>query len=166
MKLSSIGTRGLVVFLGDKEGFQYVTEGTWRQESQQRPPTANTKKLQELCAAVAPVNDAGSPCAFVNFAALKNLSPADPQAKPITPNPSRTAKWSIVVYENTTFYEIPSKLFTPLDVGSAGDAAVLVRRGAVLATIPKNNIPSGTFCVLVNMPAIGVEPQYGLQSSK
>jgi hypothetical protein len=164
MKLSSIGSRGLVVFLSNQDRFRYVTEGTWRQNSNiLTAPTPNTTKLQALGAAVAPVRDATS-TTFVNLDALANLAKETVPGTRYPPNPPpippTTGNFSVVVYETLTgasagqYYMVPSALFAQLAAGAEGDAAVLVRRGAVLAAIPTNSIPSGSFCVLVNIAGI------------
>jgi hypothetical protein len=157
VKFSDIGVRGLVVC--DREGqYRYVAEATWRKDGKVYPATESTKALQKLQAVVAPLDRA---VVFLNLDELPGAPPAtstDKSGRTRAAGESR-GPWSIVVSETdskgtTELTEVSSELSAPLDPGAEGDAGVLVRRGAVVAAIPKNSIPSGSFCVLVNLRGI------------
>jgi hypothetical protein len=60
----------------------------------------------------------------------------------------------LLIRENGKYYQLPANKLHPLDMADAGEANVLVRRGAVTAAIPNNDIPIGTDCVLVNLTEI------------
>jgi hypothetical protein len=154
MKLSDIGTAGLVVHTNKKD-YKYVTESDWRSKGTSVMTTPEVADLRRLQAAVAPIVSEGrSVTIFVNFDKLGGLS-ATGSSSP-TGKSTGSSEWSILVNEGSNLVEVPSELFATLDPGSLGDAAVLVRRGAVVATIPKNSIPSGSFCVLINLAGIKI----------
>ena len=163
VKLSNIGARGLVVFLGAgvADPYQYVEEGDWRAlAAAPNPLPQEATELAKLHAVVAPLSADSlghSRDVFVNFDEMPTLARTklQPKAQGQTTAPSQAQWGRLIVHENGNFYGIESSLFSPLDAGSLGDTFVLVRRGAIAAAIPRNNIPSGSFCVLVNLPAIG-----------
>jgi hypothetical protein len=146
MQLSDIGTRGLVVHTKNEE-YKYVTEETWR--SRGARSNRNVQDLKRLQAVIAPI---APTTVFVNFDLLKGLSPGVSSNGGGAPAPN--SEWTILVNEDANLVEVSSTLFETLDAGSLGDAAVLVRRGAVVAAIPQNSIPSGSFCVLINLAGI------------
>jgi hypothetical protein len=149
-KLSDIGARGLVVHDGEK--YFYVLEETWRNMVAPKPPP-NAPELVSLRAAVAvlaaePIN------VFVN---LNEISFGDAETRAASGDkpPSGTqSSRRVVLHDNDKYYEIPDAAWSTIDENSAGDARVLVKRGALVAAIPKNTIPSGTWCVLVNLKSL------------
>lgn len=156
MKLSSIGTRGLVVYTGNKDAagndiYKFITENDWR--IQGRPSTVGAP-LVGLNVVAAPVAGQPTKTIFVNFDELALLAPPVKPTGPAVPASAPAAAWTIIVNEGAMQTEVPDAIFSALTPGSEGDAAVLVRRGAVVAAIPQNSIPSGSFCVLVNLPGI------------
>ncbi|HEY4011945.1 MAG TPA: hypothetical protein VGM06_01295 [Polyangiaceae bacterium] len=160
-KLSNIGSRGLVVYKeGTKTGFKYITEADWRAKGQTltTPALQDLARLHVLVAPSVPNPAQGQPLSyFVNFDMIAQLNPVP--AAPATPGavPPKLVtgpEWSLIVNDKGTYTELPDALFDDLDAGSQGNAAVLVRRGALVASIPPNNIPSGSFCVLVNLTGL------------
>ncbi len=57
----------------------------------------------------------------------------------------------LLIQEDEKYYALAPTDFHPLEPEDAGEAQVLVRRGALAAAIPNNDLPIGTNCVLVNL---------------
>ena len=152
--IGDLKERGLVVF---KDGaFVFSTESNWRSNAtvlNGAGVTADLSSLQTARGIVAPL---GNTDGFVSFDLLLGL-PKQPVAA-ASGTPSAGAVWNLVVLEQNNFLEIPSTAFNTLSKGAAGDAGVLVRRGTVVASIPQNSIPSGSFCVLVNFDRLRPKP--------
>jgi len=151
--ISDIGTRGLVI--SDDNRFFYVSESDWRQRTalsaaprQEGQPDPET--LVDLGVAVAKLSNS----AFINLDALANLEPSEMAQAPApvgrTPGSRELDAKGVLLYENKSFYMVPASMWKPLAPNAEGDAGVLVKRGAVVAAVPPNDIPTGTFCVLVN----------------
>jgi hypothetical protein len=165
MDLGNIGSRGLVVYdEKEKDPYLYVSEVDWKRLGTPiNPPPPALANLQALQVLVAPTNASlPVPGFFLNLdeIALSSLTPpltgmklgAAAARSLIAVAPAGAVhKWSIVINETGgALTEVPNTLFSPLSPGSRGNAAVLVTRGALVASIPANNIPSGSFCVLLN----------------
>lgn len=151
--LSEIGVRGLVVAEDSK--FFFVTENEWRQNAALSAAPLNNgqpdpQKLVDLNVALAKL----SATAFVNLDALANVERSDLQQDPPpqgrAPGANDLDKDGVLLYENNKYYLVPRAMWQPLTPNAEGDAGVLVKRGAVVAAVPGNDIPTGTFCVLVN----------------
>ena len=100
---------------------------------------------------------------FVNLDAFHDLAKQSPDAddgssKDVQYNSqvdNLLARFGVLlIRENGKYYQLPASKLHPLDTADAGEANVLVRRGAVTAAIPNNDIPIGTDCVLVNLTEI------------
>jgi hypothetical protein len=146
--LSSIGTRGLVIY-DDKDTYNYVTEEAWRARGPLNPipPTFPARNLIGLNVAVAALDEG----VYVDLERMPDLEPAsvpNPNANPV---PWVADPRSVVIREKDAFYQIVEADWQQVPEGFEGDAGVLVKRGAVVATIPSNSIPSGTYCILVNL---------------
>lgn len=150
LNLSTIGPRGLVVFANDE--FSYIEEAEWRAKCELDAPDQTAANLSNVNAAVARFREN----AYVSLDLLADLpdpnSPANEDQRPWQELGS--PDFTVVLKENDKFYQIKKSELTPLDEGAEGDAGVLVTRGAVVATIPTNMIPSGTYCVLVNFESL------------
>jgi hypothetical protein len=145
---STIGARGLVVY--DGKTYSYITEGDWRTLGYVSDAPAEFQDLVRLNAVVAQLGEA-------ILVDLDRLGELEPPSVELEPRPSK-APWqavrSVVLRENAVFYQITEDKLRRLDEGFEGDAGVLVTRGAVVASIPSNSIPSGTYCVLVNRTSL------------
>jgi hypothetical protein len=145
--LSNIGARGLVVF--DGKTYSYIREGDWRAQGYVAGAPAVLEQLAQLKAVVAQLGDS-------IVVDLDQLDLEDPSVE-VKPTESKTP-WqggrSVVLRENAYLYQITEAQLSGLDEGFEGDAGVLVTRGAVVAAIPSNSIPSGTYCVLVNRTSL------------
>jgi hypothetical protein len=142
--LNTIGARGLVVY--DGENYTFVREDEWRGRGPVSNPPAALTRLTELHAVVAKLEET----IFVDLDGLGELERTQPEVpERLPPSPWREGS-SIVLRESGNFYQITPEDLEELDEGFEGDAGVLVNRGAVVAAIPSNAIPSGTYCVLVN----------------
>jgi hypothetical protein len=69
----------------------------------------------------------------------------------------------VIVDDNDKCYRLPTGTWmdprNKIPPQFAGDARVLVRRGALTAEVPKPNFPSGYYCVLINFSEVeGVTP--------
>ena len=152
--LSLIGERGLIIF--DNDSFKVVAEEDWR-SLPSFTVTANTGtpvgELVKLKAAVASLEQDS---AYVDLDRLAELpAPLTTTSNPSPqPGPVAIAKRSVVLREGDNFFVIPEDMWKPIDAAIAGDARVLVNRGALVAAVPKSDVPSGTFCVLVNFTAL------------
>jgi len=152
--LSDIGPRGLVMF--DGQDYYYVSEDAWRKKGPLKDPAPGllAPGLKEVKAVVAQLK-AG---VYVNLDRLAGLEEDPNPAHTGAPGPWRTSATNIVFEEKQRLFQITREDMTKLSAGSEGDARVLVKRGAVVASIPANSIPSGTYCVLVNLASLSKEP--------
>lgn len=145
--LSSIGARGLVVFEAGK--YYYVKEEKWRSNGAAKDAPKQVQAAQKLGTVMAQLENA----TYVDLDKLKTLEDG-------MPAPQKTRAWideqSIVFQESGKLFQIPRSDWSELDPGFEGDAGVIVTRGAVVAAIPSNQIPSGTYCVLVNLESLGL----------
>lgn len=159
-KLSETGERGLVIFDGEK--YFAVIEEDWRRLDRYAlpPPTSGdpVANLSALKAAVAVLAE-DPQSVFVNldqFTELKETkgSQADAKLTPTAPLPAPSSGRSIVLREGKSVVVVPDTEWQPIEGDVAGDAKVLVLRGAIAASIPEQDIPTGTFCVLVNFAGL------------
>ena|SRR5690606_20217968 len=140
--VSTLGSRGLVVYTKDHQ-FRYKSEKDWRKDNACAPLTGANGVVTKIKDSV-----------FVDLDQLTGL--AAPQSEP-APNPPSNQPvdgTSIIFKEEGRYYQIPLDGLDRLPEGAEGDAGVVVKRGAVVATIPANIIPSGTYCVLVNLSSL------------
>jgi len=147
--LSTIGARGLVVY--DGKTYSYIRESEWRAQGYVADAPAEFEALVRLNAVVAQLGEA-------ILIDLDRLGELEPPSEDIEPHESKEP-WqekgrSVVLRENALFYQVTEEKLSALDEGFEGDAGVVVTRGAVVAAIPSNSIPSGTYCVLVNRTSL------------
>jgi hypothetical protein len=141
-QLSDLGPRGLVMYHEKK--FYYATEEEWRAT---KVDAAGAKYLQGLKAVAAVL---ASNEIFVNFDQLAELARTkltDTGSGDVSLEGLATP--AVVVREGDNHFAVTG--WRPLV--QPGDAGVLVTRGATVAVIPQNTIPSGTYCVLINFHA-------------
>jgi hypothetical protein len=149
--LNDIGARGLVVFDGTK--YYYSLEEDWRKYKIEAP----SGELQGLADCRAVVARATTTLAvFVNLSEMEGV--ADPKA-PYKPGDAEASNGAeegaiVILHENGSFFGVANERLYELVEGAEGDAGVVVNRGTIVASIPQNDIPSGTWCVLVNLPSI------------
>lgn len=139
--VSQLGSRGLVIFTKGGE-YLYKSEKEWRKDTYLREP------LKGASGVVAKIKES----VFVDLDQWTGL--AEPQTPSATKKNSFVEGESIVLKENGLYYQIPLADLPALPAGAEGDAGVVVKRGAVAAAIPANIIPSGTYCVLVNLASL------------
>ena len=158
--LSEIGERGLVVY--DGEHYHYVTEGDWRNRPLQEPaPQIDAAANNALTAGAILAKLESQNTVLVDLDTLPkpeaSTTPSGPIFRPWH-NPTRDTEPSVLLRETkngqSTFYQVREDDWQLLEAGFEGDAGVLVRRGALVAAIPRNEIPSGSYCVLVNLASI------------
>jgi hypothetical protein len=146
--LSNLGARGLIVHYDER--YYFVTEAKWHQQVlSSAPANPQVARLKELKAVMAGIND----MAYVDLDHLAELPGTT------SPPPAQTVAWSdkkpsVVLQENGKYFQVTLDNLTVLTEGFEGDARVLVNRGALVAAIPQNSIPSGTYCVLVNLTGL------------
>jgi hypothetical protein len=163
--LSEIGTRGIVFHDGDPElgTYQYFSDNaneSWRTNRvdlgrfvQDRGlPTSLIESLVSADVPVAVVKvDAPAKTFFVNLEAFHQLGAGGPLGgTSVGSNPPANVD-AILIREKQNYYAISRGDLHTLDTADASEAKILVRRGAVTAGIPNNDIPYGTNCVLVNL---------------
>ena len=64
----------------------------------------------------------------------------------------------VICADDGKFYVVPEEQWRgqPLDSKNAGEAGVLIKRGAVFARIPQEGPPVGYACVLINLSSLKV----------
>ncbi|MEP6652960.1 MAG: hypothetical protein ABJA82_06350 [Myxococcales bacterium] len=149
--LNSIGTRGVVLYDGKADEYKYVAESTWRANGplDAEPKAVPAAQLSALNVVVAALDNG----VYVDLDRLPELDdPSD--ATSAQPVPWKDTPRSIFIREKNKLYQLPEAAWDDVPRGFEGDAGVLVKRGAVVAAIPSNSIPSGTYCVLVNLASL------------
>lgn len=153
-KLKKLGDRGLIIheLIDNESKYFFVLEEDWMRLKLEEPDE-QLQQLAKLGAVVAQVED--SQGAFVDLAKL-GVAEAHPEVREEAEShlvETEVNASSIVIHEEGTFYAIPRSAWKAngLPEGAEGDAGALVDRGAVAANIPDDDIPIGTFCVLVNL---------------
>ncbi|HLK38359.1 MAG TPA: hypothetical protein VKU41_16465 [Polyangiaceae bacterium] len=161
----NLGPLGIVVYAGttidqvDDDKFYYIPEDQWTRLPQITPLSMGP----EVVAAALQPGAGGTQYARRLFMDFDRLNVSSSQPTNQTSGIDRTATaagtgtpqdWSVVVRRGGECREVPASKFTPLPPDSQGDAGVLVRRGAVVASIPQNSIPSGSYCVLGNFATV------------
>ena|SRR5215471_5237465 len=141
-----VGSRGLVVFDGNT--YSYVTEVDWRGKTKLKSIPQELQKLRETKTVMAKVGQA----VYVDLDQIAGLGQATGDVNGSLSFDNATK--SVVFREGEYGYQIALTELTELPEGFEGSARVLVTRGAVTAAIPKNEIPSGTYCVLVNLASL------------
>jgi hypothetical protein len=163
--LSQIGARGLVVYCQDgnkKDTYSYYADNndqSWRKLGVTRAALESTlgdrwKDIETLLRARAPLGVVESRAGGSTF--LVNLDACHAEASPVADRHGQEGQLPLdadlfLLVENGEFYAIPRSELRELQPINAGEAKVLVRRGAVVAAIPHNEAPYGTNCVLVNL---------------
>jgi hypothetical protein len=148
--LSTLGSQGLVLFSkGGDKNYYFVLEPAWRKCQLAKPPPAAVSLHKDGAA----VGALSASQVFVDFGKLTELDPGLSPPGTGTPGPAPTGQ-AVIIYDGAKYYGVGADKWQPMVPGGEGDAGVLVNRGAVVATIPKNEIPSGTYCVLINNIAI------------
>lgn len=147
MKLADLGARGLVIYDGKR--YRYTFEETWRAKPLAKEQETRLQHIRELRSVLAVINNDPFKI-YVDFAHLQ----LEGVRKTGAGSGIRTRDDDPVVYihDDNRFYQADQ--WTDLELGAEGDAGVVARRGGVLATIPGNDIPAGTFCVLVNLSGL------------
>jgi hypothetical protein len=161
--LSDIGTRGLVVF--DPDGYSYSLEDSWRDFKIQDPST-ELIALARSRAVVARTTQSSS-AVFVNLSEMefpRDDEPAAFEPGEATAEGGAEADATVILHEEGSFFAVTEQDLFTLEEGAEGDAGVLVNRGTIVAAIPRNDIPSGTWCVLVNLPSIVRRPERKLHA--
>lgn len=146
---NDLGSRGLVVYDGQNESYRYITEKDWRAKTHVTSPIpAEVASLRETKSVMAKVRSA----IYVDLDMMAGLE--KPSGETNGNVQLDTSKASVVFREGGAYFQIMIGDLPKLPPGFEGSARVLVNRGAVLAAIPKNDIPSGSYCVLVNLPSL------------
>jgi hypothetical protein len=149
MDLREIGARGLVVF--DGESYQFVQEHKWRERGPVTNETKQTEQLRDLGVIVAKLDDG----IYIDLDKLVGLEESEADIKS---GPARFALTheprSVLFRRGNELFQVPESDWIELDDGFEGAAGVVVTRGAVVAAVGQNSIPSGTYCVVVNLPQI------------
>lgn len=62
----------------------------------------------------------------------------------------------VIATDDGKYFVVPEKEWRkqPLDANNAGEAGVLVKRGAVFARIPQEGPPVGYACILINLGSL------------
>ncbi len=167
--MSKIGDRGLVLY--DGKNYYTVNEDKWRELERHEVPVAGSgtpsvpglDALIHFQAAVALLSAKPDANVFVDLERLARLPETKgskalreemghhPKLTKVPPLKGR----NIVVREADCVFVVPENLWgTPVPPAACGDARVLVNRGTLVAAIPQNQMPVGTWCVLVNIAAL------------
>ena len=68
----------------------------------------------------------------------------------------------IVGEDGTSTYKVPTSIWmqpeNKIATDVVGDAAVVVKRGALLAEVPKPDVPVGYYCILINFSEVEDPP--------
>lgn len=174
--LSSIGPRGVVVHEGDSEEgtYRFVSDNgdkSWRKKPINLADIAAGRELNVglvedmvknsvTSAVFQPPGKAKT--YFLNLEGFKDLPPTPPAPASASP-PSNPSDGSAIVLirEQSSYYAVQYEDLASLSTDDAGEAKIVVRRGAVVAAIRNNTVPLGTNCVLINLTQlIGVEGPY------
>ena len=158
-RLSEVGERGFVFHYDDK--YYAVVEDDWRQLDLHAVPAQDANAVGVLThydAAVAVMSEA-PPSVFVNLERFVGLEETEGSKRMKDLHPSKALgdlprEPCVVAREANSVVVIPKSEWQPIDGDVAGDAKVLVYRGALAASIPQQDIPTGTFCVLVNFAGL------------
>jgi hypothetical protein len=149
MDLREIGARGLVVF--DGENYQFVQEHKWRERGPVKKESEQTEQLRAFGVIVARLDDG----IYIDLDKLIGLEESEGDIKS---GPAQFAlahePRSVLFRHETKLFQVPESDWIELDDGFEGAAGVVVTRGAVVAAVGQNSIPSGTYCVVVNLPQI------------
>jgi hypothetical protein len=99
---------------------------------------------------------------FLNLEGFKDLPQTPPApASPSPPSNPSDASAIVLIREQSNYYAVKYEDLSALSTDDAGEARIVVRRGAVVAAIRNNTVPLGTNCVLINLTQlIGLEGPY------
>jgi hypothetical protein len=166
--LGEIGTRGLVIHRGERKKGEYAyfadnDDESWRSFPVNLDEFAQARGLDS--GQIAVLMNAGAPVAafspsgrgitaptiVLNLDAFHDM-PA-PETGPRSPEKPELRKDvpAFLIREGNSYYAVSEDAFHPLRDEDAGEAKILVRRGAIAAGIPENSIPVGTNCQLINL---------------
>jgi hypothetical protein len=149
MDLREIGSRGLVVF--DGEGYKFVQEHKWREKGPVKKESEKTQTLLELGVIVARLDDG----IYIDLDKLVGLEASEEGIKTGKPQLDLVSEpSSVLLRHEKKLFQVPESDWIALDDGFEGAAGVVVTRGALVAAVGQNSIPSGTYCVVVNLPQI------------
>lgn len=146
--MTSLSERGVVVW--DGKSYRYETEGAWRAKPvEEGADLASLKNLKQLRSTLAVIQQEPMKL-FVDLDHLKlEETPQTGVGIGITPEDDDPV---VFIHDGGKFYRADQ--WTAMEPGTEGDAGVVRRRGGVLAAIPGNDIPAGTFCILVNLEVL------------
>jgi hypothetical protein len=162
--LSKIGLRGVVIHKGPSDGGEYSffpdnTDKSWRQRGVSLGDVAPARgidpafveQLADNQVTVAQLKTTGpAETLFLNLDAFFGLGTEEAaEAKALTSLPPDDGD-AILIREDEAYYLILENELRALSAKDAGEAKIVVRRGAVTAAIPNNGLPLGTNCVLIN----------------
>jgi hypothetical protein len=173
--LSSIGPRGVVVHEGDSEDgtYRFVSDNgdqSWRNKPINLADIAAGRELKvtlvedmvknSVTSAVFQPTGKGKTY-FLNLEGFKDLPETPPAPVNASPSNPSDAKAIVLIREQSKYYAVEYEDLQGLSTDDAGEARIVVRRGAVVAAIRNNTVPLGTNCVLINLTQlIGVQGPY------
>jgi hypothetical protein len=164
-KLGLIGLRGIVVHTGEPEAGEYAfypdnKNESWRQRGVLLGDVAQTRgftpELVELlvangvAVAILQRSESGK-TVFLNLDAFRGLGREEALPPAVDRSSVPAEEAAILIREDEKYYFVPYAALTYLLPRDAGEAKIVVRRGAVAAAIPNNGLPLGTNCVLINL---------------
>jgi len=160
-----IGIRGLLI-LESAKNYRYYpdnAEETWAQfpvmdlEKFAAQRGIQRQLVEALTASRAPIAlcNAEPRTFLVNLDAFQSLPEADarPRLTPISLDLGGSDD-VYLIHEHARYYAVGAPKLGTLDYEDAAYAEALVKRGVVAAALPKNSIPIGTHCVLINLPEL------------
>jgi hypothetical protein len=148
LSLNEIGERGVVVY--DGTSFSYVLEDHWR-DFKIAKPGQDLIALASANVVVASV--ARCAAVFLNLTEMNDVN--NPSAPGASTGTRGTEDGPLVIlHESGSFFSLSEDQLTSLEEGAEGDAGVLINRGTIAASIPQNEIPSGTWCILLNLASL------------
>jgi hypothetical protein len=148
--LSKLGDRGIVVHEldGSDSKYFFVLEEEWMKHKL----NAATPRLEAFAASGGVLaQSADTAGAILDFQKIK-VRPTELKNVVRLPNVEDKGD-AIVIRDGRDYYVLEPALWknNELPPGAEGDAGTLVDRGAAVANIPDDDIPIGTYCVLVNL---------------
>lgn len=162
-ELGKVGLRGLVLHDGDPETgrFAYYPDNeleSWRQLRTGLAGFAEARGLdlkqlsvlEETGVAVAVLRGNGRTF-FLNLDGFHGLGWEETIRAADRSTSVPDGEDAVLIRENGDYYVVAKSELRELNRKDAGEAKIVVRRGAVTAAIPNNGLPLGTNCVLINL---------------
>lgn len=163
-ELSKIGLRGVVVHSGESEAGAYAyfpdnKDESWRTHGVSIGDVAASRgfdpalvtQLADNQVSVAVLKTTGrAKTLFLNLDAFLDLGREEAAAAGAATSVPPADANAILIREDKQYYLISEGELRDLSPKDAGEAKIVVRRGAVTAAIPNNGLPLGTNCVLIN----------------